>query len=337
MRRKELLMDLSTRYLGLELRNPLVASPSPLNFEVANIRRLEDAGAAAVVLPSMFEEQIEHEMHEVERLTSSGANTSEASSYFPAAASAHAGTQRYLRLIRDAREAVDIPVIASLNGATQGGWVEYARLVEDAGASAIELNVYLLPTEISLDGREVEARYLEILRSVKRAVSIPVAVKLAPYFSSIGSIACELERAGADGLVLFNRFYQPDIDLARLRLQRDLELSSRHEIRLPLLWIGVLSGRLRASLAASTGVETSDEVVKYLLAGAHAVMTTSALLRHGVGYMKTLVDGLAAWLRARGIGSVSALRGRMSHGSTRDPVAFERANYVEILRSGGHL
>jgi dihydroorotate dehydrogenase (fumarate) len=283
----------------------------------------------------MFEEQIEHEMQEVERLTAIGANTSEASTYFPVEASAHSGTQRYLRLIRGAREAVDIPVIASLNGATQGGWVEYARLVEDAGASAIELNVYFLPTEVSLDGREVESRYLEILRSVKRAVSIPVAVKLGPYFSSIGSMAAALDAAGANGLVLFNRFYQPDIDLARLRLQRDLELSTRQEIRLPLLWIGVLAGRLRGSLAASTGVETSDEVVKYLLAGADAVMTTSALLRHGVGYMKKLVDGLAGWLRARDIGSVSALRGRMSHRSTRDPVAFERANYMDILRSSG--
>jgi len=328
-------MDLSTRYLGLELRNPLVASPSPLNFEVANIRRLEDAGAAAVVLPSMFEEQIEREMHEVERLIASGANMSEASSFFPVIASAYAGTQRYLRLIRSARDAVDIPVIASLNGATQGGWVEYARLVEDAGASAIELNIYLLPTETSLDGREVEARTLEILRCVKRAVSIPVAVKLAPYFSSIGSMARTLAGEGADGLVLFNRFYQPDIDLSRMRLQRDLDLSTRHEIRLPLLWIGVLAGRVNASLAASTGVETSDEVVKYLLAGADAVMTTSALLRHGIGHMRTLIDGLAAWLAARGIGSVSALRGRMSHRSVRDPLAFERANYMEILRSSG--
>ena len=328
-------MDLSTRYLGLALRNPLIASPSPLNFDLGNIRRLEDAGAAAVVLPSMFEEQIESEMHEVERLTSSGADSfAEALSYFPAAAKYHGGSEQYLDLIRRAREAVGIPIIASLNGVTHGGWTDYARLAQEAGASAVELNIYFLPTDPALDGRAVERRYLKTLTAVKAAVSIPVSVKLAPYFSSIGSLVRELEQAGADGFVLFNRFYQPDIDLARLRLQRDLELSGRHEIRLPLLWVGVLAGKLRASLAASTGVETSDEVVKYLLAGADAVMTTSALLRHGVDYMKTLVDGLAAWVQARDFESLSVMRGLMSHRIVGDPTAFERANYIEIIQGG---
>ncbi|HUL41649.1 MAG TPA: dihydroorotate dehydrogenase-like protein [Burkholderiales bacterium] len=329
-------MNLTTRYLGLALENPLIASASPLNLDLSNIQRLEEAGAAAVVLPSIFEEQLEREMAEIERLTSIGAESSaETTSYFPSAATYRTGPHQYLDLIERARAAVDIPVIASLNGVTRSGWIDYARLVQEAGAHAIELNVYFVPGDPALSGSEVEQRYFDILRAVKAAVSIPVAVKLAPYFSSVGHTVQQLEREGADGFVLFNRFYQPDIDLGRLQLKRDLDLSTPLEIRLPLLWIAVLAGKTRASLAASTGVETADEVVKYLLAGADVVMSTSALLRHGIGHMKTLIDGLAAWLRARNVDSLSAIRGQMSQSKVSDTAAFERANYIQILQEWG--
>jgi dihydroorotate dehydrogenase (fumarate) len=326
-------MDLSTRYLGLALKNPLIASSSPLNLDIGNVRRLEDNGAAAIVLPSIFEEQIEQEAAETERLTAAGADSfAEALSYFPATASSHAGAHRYLDVIRQARDAVDIPVIASLNGVSDGGWIEYAGLVEQAGASAIELNIFFVPADPALDGRAVEQRYVDILQAVKQAVDIPVSMKLSPYFSAIGHVVGALDRAGADGFALFNRFYQPDIDLVALRLRRDLELSTPMEIRLPLLWIGVLAGQVRGSLAATSGVESAEQVIKYLLVGADAVMTTSALLRHGVGHIGMLVDGLTQWLDAREIASVGDIRGTMSRGRIGDPTAFERANYIQILQ-----
>jgi dihydroorotate dehydrogenase (fumarate) len=326
-------MDLATNYLGLALKSPLIASSSPLNLEIGNIRLLEDNGAAAVVLPSIFEEQIEQEAAEIERFTTVGADSfAEALSYFPPAASYHAGPSRYLEVIRQARDAVDIPVIASLNGMTNTGWTQYARLIEEAGADAIELNIFFIPSDPLLSGRDVEQRYVDVLQAVKQVVNIPVAMKLSPYFSSIGNFVCELDRAGADGFILFNRFYQPDIDLATLRLQPDLELSTPAEIRLPLLWIGLLAGQIHGSLAASTGVETVDEVIKYLLVGADAVMTTSALLRHGVGHIKTLADGLVQWLDAREVCSVVDIRGRMCQRRISDPTAFERANYIQIIQ-----
>jgi dihydroorotate dehydrogenase (fumarate) len=326
-------MDLSTNYLGLRLKNPVIASASPLTGELANIRQMEDSGAAAVVLPSMFEEQIEREAAETIRLTTAGADSfPEALSYFPPTAGAHADTGRYLETILRARAAVDIPVIASLNGVTDAGWTAYARLAEEAGASAIELNIYFIPADLSQDGRAVEQRYVDILRAVKDCVDIPVAMKIGPHFSAVGNFVCELDRAGADGFVLFNRFYQPDIDLVTLTLQRDLALSSPAEIRLPLLWIGVLAGQVEGSLAAATGIDSADEVIKYLLAGADAVMTTSALLRHGIGHLRTLIDGLAQWLEARDAAGVDVIRGRMSQRRVPDPAAFERGNYIRILQ-----
>jgi dihydroorotate dehydrogenase (fumarate) len=326
-------MDLTTNYLGLVLKSPLIASASPLNREVANIRAMEDAGAGAIVLPSLFEEQIEAELAEIERFVSTGAESfAEALSYFPRVAASHAGVDRYLELIRDARETVDIPIIASLNGVSDSGWTDYARLAQEAGASAIELNVFFVPADVSEDGRAVEQRYLDIFQAAQSAVGIPIAMKLSPYFSSAGNFICKLDDAGADGFVLFNRFYQPDIDLVTLKLERDIDLSGPSEIRLPLLWIAVLAGRVRGSLAATTGVESAEQVVKYLLAGADAVMTTSALLRHGVSHMKTLVDGLTQWLEAREIGSLATIRGKLSQQNVRDPTAFERANYVQILQ-----
>jgi dihydroorotate dehydrogenase (fumarate) len=325
-------MDLTTRYLGLALKNPLIASASPLTRDLANIRRLEDLGASAVVLPSIFQEEIEAEEAEAERLTEAhGESFPEALSYFPVAATSGIGPRAYLEIIRRAREAVAIPVIASLNGASPCGWRRYAQLVEEAGASAIELNAYFIPSDLSLRGDAVENVYLDMLRAVKAAVSIPVAVKLSPYFSALGHMALALAEAGADGLTLFNRFYQPDIDLLSLRLQRDLELSSPAEIRLPLLWIGVLAGNVKASLAASSGVDGVDEVVKYLLVGADAVMTTTALLRHGLDQMAVLTEGLAQWLEARGIDNLAGIRGQMRRDVMTDPTAFDRANYIEIL------
>jgi len=325
-------MDLTTRYMGLDLKNPLVASASPLNADVGNIRRLEDAGAAAVVLPSLFEEQIAAEAARYDHLTSVSAESfPEALSYFPGTASAVGGPHAYLDLVRRASAAVDIPVIPSLNGATDEGWISYAGSIEAAGAQGLELNVYFIPTDLSLTGAHVEQRYLDILRHVRSAVSIPVAVKLSPYFSAVGNMALALAGAGAAAVVLFNRFYQPDIDLGRLELLTDLQLSHPNEIRLPLLWLAVLSGRIKASLAATTGVATADEVIKYLLVGADVVMTTSALLRHGVGHVAALLHGLEAWLSAREL-SLRQVRGLMSRDRLRDPQAFERANYIKILQ-----
>jgi dihydroorotate dehydrogenase (fumarate) len=325
-------MDLTTRYLGLTLKSPIVASAGPLTGKVANIRQLEDVGAGAVVLPSLFEEQIQQEQQLLERLATTGADSyGEALTYFPAPESYGIGPAAYLETIHQASQAVDIPVVASLNGTTSEGWVQYGRQMEQAGAAAIELNIYFIPTAPNLTGREVEDRYISVLQAVKRTVKIPIAVKLSPYFSAIGHVAAQLAEAGADGLVLFNRFYQPDIDLTELKMMPNLDLSTPAEIRLPLLWIGVLSGRLKASLAASTGVETSEEIIKYLLSGADAVMTTSALLKHGIGYMKVLLGGLTSWLAARDL-TLDSMRGRMSQLQTADKHAFARANYIRVLQ-----
>ena len=329
-------MDLTTRYMGLDLKNPLVASASPLNADLGNLKRLEDVGTAAVVLPSLFEEQIEAEAARYEHLT--GVNTEsspEAQSYFPAPADYKVGPQQYLDLVRRASGSLDIPVIASLNGTTDHGWISYVKLIEEAGAAGLELNIYFIPADLSLTSNDVEQRYMDILKSVRATVSIPVAVKLSPYFSAVGSMALALERAGADALVLFNRFYEPDLDIARLQVLTDLKLSQPNEIRLPLLWLAILSGRVKASLAATTGVTSADEVVKYLLVGADVVMTTSALLRHGVDYVAVLLDGLTSWLRAREFASVNQMRGIMSQQRVQDPQAFERANYIKILQGYG--
>jgi dihydroorotate dehydrogenase (fumarate) len=330
-------MDLTTRYMGLHLKNPLVASASPLTGELDSIRRLEDAGAAAIVLPSLFQEEIEAEEARYDHLTAAHDDSwPEASTNFPMLVDTRLGPHRYLDLVRRATEATAIPVIASLNGVTNEGWTAYARSIEQAGAQGLELNVYFLPTDVRLTGRDVEQRYVDILRAVRRTVTIPVAIKLSPYFSSIGNMALALQDAGADALVLFNRFYQPDLDTVALQVLTDLALSQPNEIRLPLLWLAALSGRLTASLAATTGVSTSDEVVKYLLVGADVVMTTSALLRHGASYIGVLLAGLETWLEAREFASLDLVRGIMSQSNLRDPKAFERANYIKILHGYDH-
>jgi dihydroorotate dehydrogenase (fumarate) len=327
-------MELGTSYLGLALRNPIIASASPLTGDVGTIRQLEDSGAGAVVLPSLFEEQIRQEEQLADMLTSVGADSSpEASSYFPASVKYNAGPHGYLDLVSRARAAVDIPVIASLNGTTEAGWVDYARLMEQAGASAIELNIYRIEARPSVTGADLDADSVGLFKAVRSQVAIPVAVKLQPYYSAFGALARQLDDAGAEGLVLFNRLYQPDIDLARLHWSNDIALSSAGEIRLGLLWLSLLAGRLRrASLAASTGVETADEVIKYLLAGADAVMTTSALLRHGPRHLRTLVASLEAWLSARGYASVTAIKGlmRQSHPDGQADV-HGRSDYIQSL------
>jgi dihydroorotate dehydrogenase (fumarate) len=332
-------MDLSTRYLGLALRNPLVASASPISNTVDGVRRLADAGVGAVVLFSLFEEQLRHEAEQNARLADAGTDSfAESLSYFPAGADSDAGPRRYLSLLERAAAAVDIPVIGSLNGVTPGGWTSYARLIQDAGAAAIELNIYYLPGDPHTPGREVEQRHIDVLCRVKNAVTVPVAVKLGPHFSSVGEIALRLDQAGADGLVLFNRFLQPDIDPETLTVRPAVDLSSPAEARLPRTWISLLRNHLRASLAATTGVEEPADVVKYLLAGADVVMTASALIRHGPRYAAVLLDGLAEWMARKGYASVDDLRGMLAVPADTDQAAYQRAGYVRAMRdaNGAH-
>lgn len=325
-------MDLSTRYLGLSLRNPVIASASPLSGDLDGVRRLEDCGAAAIVLPSLFEEQLRQEQELAEALSSVGADSSpEASSYFPAASEYRSGAAAYLDLIAKARAAVDIPIVASLNGSTESGWIDYASQIEQAGASALELNIYRIASGPDVRIGEPEADCLALVKAVRARVKLPLAVKLQPSFAAFGALAQGLDAAGADGLVLFNRLYQPDIDLARLRWTNEIALSGANEIRLGLLWVSLLGGRLpRASLAAGSGVETADEVIKFLLAGADAVMTASALLRHGPEHLRTMIGGLETWLAQRGFASVSAIKGLMKH-SRGDAEAQERSDYIHSL------
>lgn len=329
-------MDLRTRYMGIELAHPIVASASPLSKTLDGIRRLEDAGASAIVLFSLFEEQIRRENEAYDALSAHGSESfAESLSYFPAVGQDPMGPDAYLELLRRAREAVDVPLIASLNGVTDAGWTGFAQQIAEAGAHALELNVFTLPSDLSLSGRAVEEHTLDVVTAVRRAVTIPLAVKLSPFFSAPGEMAQRLVAAGADGLALFNRFYQPDFDLERLEVEPSLELSRASEIRLPLLWIALLHGRIDASLAATTGVESATEVAKYLLAGADVVMTASALLRHGVEHLRTLVSGLEEWLERHGAAGVSQIRGSMSRQKAANPEAFERANYLRILQSRG--
>lgn len=325
-------VNLSTNYLGLQLEHPIVASASPLTSTVDGIRALEDAGAAAVVMPSLFEEQIRAEDTAYALYTDHGSfSQSEAGSYFPQMPDYDSGVSGHLDTLRRAVAAVDIPVIASLNAVTVEGWVTYAARLEQAGAAALELNMYFIPADATMSGQAVEAHYIDAVRAVKRATKIPVAVKLSPYFSSIGHMAHGLVDAGADGLVLFNRFYQPDFDLATLAVKADLKLSSTHESGPPLLWISMLAGRIKASLAATSGVDTAEQVIKYLLVGADAVMTTSALLRHGPTYMARLVAELSAWIEANGYPSVSAIRGLKSVKQLDNVGELLRAQYMNLL------
>jgi dihydroorotate dehydrogenase (fumarate) len=325
-------MDLSTTYLGLHLKNPLVPSASPLSRTLDSMKRLEDAGAAAIVMYSLFEEQIQHEAAELNHYMSYGTESfAEALSYFPEAQEYNLGPDEYVEHLYKAKKALGIPVIGSLNGVSTGGWMKYAKKIEEAGADALELNVYYIPTDPRLSGQAVEELYLDALKAVKQTVRIPVAMKLSPFFSSMANMASRLDAAGADGLVLFNRFYQPDFDIEALDVVPNVSLSSSRSIRLPLRWIAILFGRVKANLAATSGVHTAEDVLKLLMAGADITMLCSTLLQHGPGAIAEILKNLDRWMLEHEYVSVQQMRGSMSQKSAADPSAFERANYMKAL------
>jgi dihydroorotate dehydrogenase (fumarate) len=326
-------VDLSTTYMGLDLAHPVMPSASPLTGDIESLRKLADAGASAVVLPSLFEEQIEHEEMEVARLLDFGAESfGEATfGYFPELNDYATGPGTYLDLVARAKNSLSIPVIGSINGTSKGGWIKYGKLIEEAGADALELNIYFIPTDPKVTTAQVEQQYLDLVMSVKESISIPLAVKIGPSFSSIPHIAHRLVESGADALVIFNRFYQPDIDTDGLKVRPNLQLSTSTEVRLPLRWTAILHGRIKASLAVTSGVHTAEDVVKLLLAGADVTMMASALLERGAGHLGTVVRGVEEWLAENDYHSVEQMKGSLSQASSPDPAAFERANYMKTL------
>ncbi len=327
-------MDLSTTYLGLKLKNPLVPSASPLSRNVDNIKRLEDAGASAVVMHSLFEEQISFEASELDHFLSHGTESyAEALSFFPEADEYNVGPDEYLEHIRAAKESSSIPIIGSLNGVSTGGWIDYAKKIEDAGADALEMNVYFVPTDAKLASPDVEKLYLDILAAVKKNIKIPVAMKLSPFFSSVSNFCKQLDEAGADGLVLFNRFYQPDINLENLEITPNLVFSTPFEMRLPLRWIAILYGNIKASMAATTGIYTGQDAIKMLMAGADVTMLCSALLTHGIDRVGMILSQMQQWMEENEYESVDMMKGSMSQKSCPEPAAFERANYMKALHS----
>lgn len=328
-------MDLRTNYLGLSLKNPLVASASPLSRDLANIRRMEDSGAAAVVLYSLFEEEINQESHALDRYLSEGTQSyAEAITYFPEAPAYRGiGPDAYLEHIFRAKQAVDIPIIASLNGVSTGGWIRYAKEMQGAGADALELNIYYVPTRTDLSGAEVEQIYVDLVHDIRASVHIPIAVKLSPYFSSTAHMMHRLSEAGANGLVLFNRFYQPDLDLENLEVVPNLILSKSDEMRLPLRWIAILYGRIAADLALTTGVHTAQDALKAIAAGANVAMMTSEILLNGIGRFGEILREMTLWLEEREYLSIEELHGSLSQINIAAPAAFERANYIQIVRS----
>lgn len=327
-------VSLRTKYLGLDLKNPLVASAGPVTGRMDTLIKLEEAGAAAVVLPSLFEEQITKEEVEIALLYDfHNEGFAEAQTYLPEMDNYHTGPDSYLRLVRQAKRSLTIPIIGSLNGTSNGGWIQYGKMIEEAGADALELNIYFLATDPDMTALEVENQYLELVTSIRGAVSIPLAVKIGPFFSAMANMARRLFSAGADGLVLFNRFLQPDIDLETLSVEPKLVLSSSDELRLPLRWIAILRSYFDQSLAATSGVHTSEDVIKLLLAGADVAMTTSALLKFGPDRISELLVGLRTWLEEKEYISVSQMKGSVSQRNIPDPAAFERANYVKTIQS----
>jgi dihydroorotate dehydrogenase (fumarate) len=327
-------MDLRTKYMGLELKNPLVPSASPLSQKLEDIKKMEDAGAAAVVMFSIFEEQIHHDAEALDHLLTAGTESfAEALSYFPDAGQYSVGPEGYLDLINKASQSVQIPIIGSLNGVSHEGWVDYAKKIQEAGAKGIELNVYYLATNPRMSSSNVEKMYIEVLKAVKAAVTIPVAIKLSPFFSSIPNVAKKLARSGADALVLFNRFYQPDFNLDDLSVEPSLVLSTSDELRLPLRWIAILHKKVKTSLAATTGIHTGTDMAKCILAGADVTMTTSALLKRGIGHISTMLSELTTWMEAKEYESVKQMKGVLSQKKVDNPAAFERANYIKILEA----
>ncbi len=327
-------MDLTTTYLGLKLKNPLIPSAGPLTKDVDTVKQLEDVGAAAVVLYSLFEEQIEHEQLEIHHYTTAHADSNaEASNYFVDSSEFKAGPEDYLEHIQKLKKSVSIPIIASLNGKSLGGWTDYAKQIQQAGADALELNIYRLATDVTKTGAEIEQSYLDIVKAVRAAVDIPIAVKLAPFFSSISWMANEISKAGADGLVLFNRFYQPDIDLENLEVVPNVLLSTPMAMRLPLRWIAILYDKVLADLAASSGVYNEKDVIKMIMAGAKATQMLSCLLKFGVGHIGDVLNRMKYWMEVNEYESLEQMRGSMSYRNAGDPAQFERANYMKVLNS----
>jgi len=325
-------MDLTTNYLGLKLRTPLVVGASPLSEDIDNIKRMEDAGASAVVLYSIFEEQLRQDRLELHsRLESGTESFAEALTYFPEPDEFRLGPEEYLKHIAAAKKAASIPIIASLNGSSVGGWTEYARQIEDTGADALELNIYHIPTDMNLSGEVVEDTYINILRAVKYEVTIPVAVKLSPFFSNFANMAKRLDEVGADGLVLFNRFYQPDIDLETLEVKPNILLSTPMAMRLPLRWIALLHGRLKASLAATSGIHRGADALKMLMVGADVTMLCSTIIRHGISQITTIENEIIEWLHKHEYESVSQLKGSLSQQNCADPATFERTQYMKAM------
>lgn len=329
------MIDLSTEYLGLKLKNPIVPSASPLSRDVDTVKHLEDCGASAIVLYSLFEEQIDHEKHELDHFLTHGTESyAEALDYFPEPEEyTNLEAEDYLEHIHKLKECVDIPVIASLNGVSEGGWMKYAKRMQEAGADAIELNIYYVAADPAKTSQDIEQIYIDDLLAVKRAVSIPVAMKLSPYFTAFANMAGRLDRAGVDGLVLFNRFYQPDINLEELTVEPHLVLSSSWEGRLPLRWMAILKDHVNCSLATTSGVHNHEDILKMIMVGADVAMTTSALLKHGVQYLKTMLEGLESWMVEKEYESINQMKGSMSNKRIQEPEAYERANYMKTLLS----
>ena len=331
-------MDLTTTYMGLRLRNPLVISASPLSENVDNVRRMEDLGASAVVLYSLFEEEIIRDSHELDHhLTSGTESYAEALTYFTDPHILHVGPDHYLEYIAFLKKSVDLPIIGSLNGSTPGGWVDYARLIEEAGADALELNIYTIPTDPEMTALDVEQTYLDILKEVRAEVTLPIAVKLSPFFTSLANMARKLEEAGANSLVLFNRFYQPDINPESLEVEPHLLLSGPQELRLPLCWIGLLYGKMTMDLAATSGIHTVQDVVKMVMAGANVTMLCAVLFRHGLHHIEVLEKGMLSWMAEQEYESVEQMRGNMSQLHCNNPTAFERAQYVQAVHTQFHV
>ncbi|MCL6100746.1 MAG: dihydroorotate dehydrogenase-like protein [Bacteroidetes bacterium] len=327
-------MNLSTKYMGLNLKNPIVPSASPLSQDVDTVKAMEDAGAAAVVVYSLFEEQIVHESGELDHYLSNHTDSyAEALSYFPEPEKFHLGPYQYLDHIAKLKKSVDIPVIGSINGVSNGGWIKYAQNIEQAGADALELNVYYIPTNPNIPGSEIEKMYVDTLKAVKSKVKIPVAIKLSPFFSSMSNMAQKLDEAGADGLVLFNRFYQPDFDLEKLEVVPNLMLSTNWEMRLPLRWIAILYGNVKASMAATSGIHSHLDAIKIIMAGGDVAMMCSELLLNGVDRIGQVIEGMKLWMEENEYDSIDMMKGSMSQKSIAEPAAFERANYMKLLQS----
>jgi len=328
------MVDLTTTYLGMKLKNPLVASPSPLSERLDSVKKMEEAGIAAIVMYSLFEEQIIHESLELDHFLTRGTETfAEALTYLPDIGKYSIGPEKYVERLNQLKREVHIPVIGSLNGVSMGGWTEYAKKIEDAGADALELNLYYLPTDPELTATEIEDNYVQLVRNVREQISIPIAVKLSPFFTSIPNIARRFGEAGVNGLVLFNRFYQPDFDLQNLEVVPNLVLSTSHELRLPLRWIALLYGQIPVDFALTSGVHTAEDVIKAIMAGANVAMTTSELLQNGIPRISEILSDLLEWMEENEYESVEQMRGSMSKAGVAEPAAYERANYMKVLNS----